>query len=214
VAYNGSFSMVVSADQAISRTLFSSPHARGDVELLLGFAARLGLVTQYYLESSGDVFAVPHTAEHREHLAAYAALTGRQQIIGSDYKDAFSQSPAAKVLLMTHDADVLIAAAVTEFPSGKFNIIRGSPEPFFVEFLPANISKGSGLINMCMAVGIALEEVVAFGDGNKTTTSSTTASTISISTNLSLNTLCEGFLITFLISASAIVLILCYYCVM
>lgn len=87
-------------------------------------------------------------------------------MLGTDYEEAMTQSRATKVLLLSSDADLVMAAAKKEFPEGKYNVIRGSPEPFFVEFLPANVSKGSGLRNMCSAMNIPIEEVVTFGDGN------------------------------------------------
>lgn len=166
VVYNGSSSFVVSPEMQITQRLFSTPHSRDDAELLIAFAQRLGLVAQYYLEHSGDVFAVPTTDDHHRLLEAYAQLTGRPQVIGTEYAEALSQSPAAKVLLMSRDVGLILAEAEKIFPPGKFNVIRGSPDPFFVEFLPANISKGSGLRNMCAALGLLTEEVVAFGDGD------------------------------------------------
>ena len=165
VVYNGSSGFMLSPDVGLTKKLFSTPHSHDDAQVLLNFAKRLGVVAQYYLEDCGEVFAVPLTKEHDALLEAYAGLTGRKQIIGTDYNTAISQSCAAKILLMSRNTEDLIASAKDEFPCGKFNIIRGSPDPFFVEFLPANISKGSGLRNLCAASDIDIDEVVAFGDG-------------------------------------------------
>lgn len=166
VVYNGSASFMVSTEMGTTRRLFSTPHPTEDSRLLLEFAKRLGLVAQYYWEHNGDVFAVPSTDEHYSLLEAYAQLTGRHQVIGTDYMEAIRKSPAAKILLMSNDADGLIALAEQEFPESKFHIIRGSPEPFFVEFLPANVSKGSGLLHLCRELQLSLDDVVAFGDGD------------------------------------------------
>ena len=53
----------------------------------------------------------------------------------SSYDEAISKSPSAKLLVMTNDADSLIEIAERELPKNLFHIIRGSPDPFFVEFL-------------------------------------------------------------------------------
>jgi len=45
-------------------------------------------------------------------------------------------------------------------------MIRGSPHPFFVEFLRPGCCKGTGLAKLCEAIGISLENVAAFGDGD------------------------------------------------
>ena len=165
VVYNGSSSFIISKDFKINEKIFSTPHTEDNAELLLRFAEKIGLVAQYYLEDTGDVFAVPITEEHKRLLGMYAELTGRKQVIGKDYEEAKSRCAAAKILLLTNKADDLIALAEREFPPGKFNIIRGSPSPFFVEFLPANISKGSGLSTLCDSLNINIQGVVAFGDG-------------------------------------------------
>lgn len=39
-------------------------------------------------------------------------------------------------------------------------------DPFFVEVLSFSVSKGAGLQRMCDYLGITLNEVVAFGDGD------------------------------------------------
>ena len=60
----------------------------------------------------------------------------------------------------------LIAEANVTFPPGTFNIIPGSPDPFFVEFLNPTVSKGATLVEMCARFNVPLSEVVAFGDGD------------------------------------------------
>ena len=57
----------------------------------------------------------------------------------TSYDDAISKSASAKMLLLTNDADGLIEVAEKELPIGTFHIIRGSPDPFFVEFLKPGI---------------------------------------------------------------------------
>ena len=108
---------------------------------------------------------------------------GRKQSFISDYEEALSQTPSAKLLVLTNQPDDLIARATKQFCSiGKaaemksdsesesqceFNIIKGSPDPFFVEFLPSGLSKGSALEALATKLGLSVsEEVAAFGDGD------------------------------------------------
>ena len=44
--------------------------------------------------------------------------------------------------------------------------ILGSPDPFFVEFLRNDVSKGNALQKLCENMNINLNEIVAFGDGD------------------------------------------------
>jgi hypothetical protein len=101
-----------------------------------------------------------------ELLGRYASLVSRAQLIVDDYNTAIEKSLAAKILLMTNDPHALVAAARARFPADEFNIIIGSPEPFFVEFLRPEASKGTGLALLCEHLGVDMEEVVAFGDGD------------------------------------------------
>lgn len=111
--------------------------------------------------------SVPVTDEHHLLSAKYAALVGKPQRFISSYEEAITQSPSAKLLVLTHQPDELIAQAKATFSEGEFNIIRGSPDPFFVEFLPSGVSKGGALATLCEVLGVDLaSEVVAFGDGD------------------------------------------------
>lgn len=80
--------------------------------------------------------------------------------------DAFLEEiPAAKILLLHEDADYIYHSAIGTLPNNTYSIIKGSPHPFFVEFLPHGITKGTGLQIMCDHLNISPDSVVAFGDG-------------------------------------------------
>ena len=72
------------------------------------------------------------------------------------------------MLLMTDDPDGVLSTVREAQASGalpsRLASIRGSP-PFFVEILAAGVYKGSGLTKLCTARGVALDDVIAFGDG-------------------------------------------------
>jgi hydroxymethylpyrimidine pyrophosphatase-like HAD family hydrolase len=114
---------------------------------------------------TGDVYAVPKTEEHRTLLRRYAALVGKDQVLIDSYDEVIARTPSAKMLILTKDPDALIEVAKRDLPADMFHIIRGSPDPFFVEFLLPGVTKGSGLEIMCGKLGIPVEQSVAFGDG-------------------------------------------------
>lgn len=75
-------------------------------------------------------------------------------------------SPAAKVLVLSDEAHLVVEKAKQKFSTDEFNIFIGSPDPYFIEFLRPDVSKGSGLVKLCAHLNIDIQQVVAFGDGN------------------------------------------------
>ena len=98
-------------------------------------------------------------------LDRYASLVGRKQILCSSYDEAFNLSAPAKVLILDDDSEKVMQRANEQLPSGLFNMFRGSPHPYFVEFLHVNASKGNGLKQMCEYLNVDAANVLAFGDG-------------------------------------------------
>jgi Cof subfamily protein (haloacid dehalogenase superfamily) len=163
VCLNGAMGINMAKDVNSYETVFDSFVPPVSATKLLDFAAKQGLVAQYYIDS--EVYAAPKTEEHKVLLGRYSVLTGRKQQIVNDYSGPVGNAAAAKILLMTADADGLIEEAVKYGFDNEFHMIKGSPEPFFVEFLAPGINKGSGLQRMCDEMKFNIEDVVAFGDG-------------------------------------------------
>jgi malate/lactate dehydrogenase len=61
-------------------------------------------------------------------------------VIVASYEEAIQKSPSAKILIFTNDVDQLMEVAEKELPKDTFHMIRGSPFPFFVEFLLPGIN--------------------------------------------------------------------------
>ena len=92
-----------------------------------------------------------------------ATLTG---VAAHKYAESYAEGRARglpyKCLVMTDDADATLAYMRDSMPEGLATLIRGTP-PFFVEVLHPDVNKGNGLVQMCKALGIPIEQVVAFG---------------------------------------------------
>jgi 5-amino-6-(5-phospho-D-ribitylamino)uracil phosphatase len=166
VCFNGACGVEISSQYGILSTIFESLVSMESAEKLLAFAKERGLCAQYYISETGAVYASPQTDVHRILLERYAVLTGKKQHYVSHYDYPKSISPPAKILLLVGEnhADDLMREAEALF-GGEFHIVRGSPSPFFIEFLAPGTNKGSGLRRLCDHLKIPLDAVVSFGDG-------------------------------------------------
>ena len=99
-------------------------------------------------------------------LERYAKLVGKPQVILDSYETALSLCSPAKLLLLANNVDPILEESGRRFGSDRFTIIRGSPDPYFVEFLKVGITKGEGVRILCENLGLQLDQVVAFGDGD------------------------------------------------
>jgi Cof subfamily protein (haloacid dehalogenase superfamily) len=176
VCYNGSFGFMIDPTTGKEDVLFQSAIQPDQARILLDFAARLGLVAQYYNGITGDVYAKPLTDEHRNQLGLYEELTGKAQVLVDSYDECMALSPSAKLLVLTNDAEWLLEMAEKELPAGMFQVIRGSPHSFFCEFLlPETGNKGAGLKRLCECMKLTPDACVAFGDGENDKEMLTTA---------------------------------------
>ena len=171
ITYNGTFCTRINATlpqpQPAVDIVFSYPLQTQHVRMLIDIAFNLGLVLQYYNAENGEIYACPQTDEHRERIGRYASLVGQQQVLLSSYEEAISRCSSQKVLIFTKDADQLIEHCKEELPAGLFHVIRGSPDPYFVEFLPVGVTKGFAVERLCQSVlNIDVANVVAIGDGD------------------------------------------------
>jgi hypothetical protein len=104
--------------------------------LLLIYICKL----QYYNGRTGEVSAVPTTPEHSQLLERYSSLVGRKQTILDSFESCLRTTLSAKLLILCSDPEALMDLARVELDVSKWNMIRGSD--YFVEFLPASMSKG------------------------------------------------------------------------
>ena len=172
VAYNGSGVYRYDSDNNDNNDndtmeyLDSFPLQPNEVRLLCTLAEDTNSVLQCYNAMTGEVSVHPKTDEHEALCNRYESLVGRRQTRINDYEEVLGEA-SAKCLILTNDPDGLIAKANETLPPDTYHIIKGSPWPFFVEFLPKNVSKASALEVICNKyLDIKMEKVITFGDGD------------------------------------------------
>ena len=167
VVFNGSVCLMYHNAASRVEELFSTPIDPSAARLLIDLVVREELVAQLYNGTTGEVYAKPCSAVHTELLLRYERLVGKAQVVVQDYEDAHQCCPAgsAKMLVLTHDPDAFMQTCSAALPTGLFHMIRGSPDPFFVEFLRPQSNKGTALATLCEHLGVPLKQTIAFGDG-------------------------------------------------
>jgi Cof subfamily protein (haloacid dehalogenase superfamily) len=172
ICFNGAVGLEYCTSSKAITPIFLSPVPEDITRQIIEFVEKRGHLLQYYNGSSGEVLCeTPKSDEHRALLERYATLTGKAQTVIPSYKDVVPQFLPAKMLILSSlGADKLISEIKKEFessPNGelKFNLIRGSPHPFFVEILAPSVSKGDGLKALVEKLNVPLESVLSFGDG-------------------------------------------------
>ena len=146
---------------------------------MLQFTESKGLLAQYYNGRTGEIHAYPTKDEHQEYMKWYKDLTGVQQQC-KNFEDSINESLAAKILVFTSEPTKFLTECSEHF-GGKigmnceshkeddeedfpFHMINGAPHEF-VEFLSPGISKGEGCRKLCQYMGVEMNEMIAFGDG-------------------------------------------------
>lgn len=168
ICYNGSTCIKIDREYNGNNhsLIFSNPINRSNARLLVDISLKLGLVLQYYNVENGEMYAVPSKPEHYPLLDRYAELVGQKHIFLSDYDEVLSKCESPKILIMTNNADELIEYCHKYLAPNIFHIIRGSPYPYFVEFLPIGMTKGNAVEELCSNLNIDPKNVIAFGDGD------------------------------------------------
>jgi hydroxymethylpyrimidine pyrophosphatase-like HAD family hydrolase len=96
VCLNGAMCVKVSKDTKTIENVFNDLVPSLSADKLLAFAARQGLVAQYYIGSI--VYAAPKNEQHDALLAQYSTLTGKKQDIVPDNSGPIAIACAAKIL--------------------------------------------------------------------------------------------------------------------
>jgi Cof subfamily protein (haloacid dehalogenase superfamily) len=117
-------------------------------------------VTQNYYHTNGGLYVRAET----EWTDLYQSRTGSHVNIHGNLADFHGES-ALKIIWI--DAPERIAAMYEEFAAryaGRLYVTTTDPE--YLEFMALGVSKAAGVATVAGRLGIAPEEVLAFGDGN------------------------------------------------
>jgi len=204
ICFNGSVCVLVDIKTwKITKTVFTESIPKDHIGDLISLCSdRNGgdgdddddtAVLQYYDGVTGDVNVaenVSKSAKEKELLLKYSNLTGKKQVIVPSYKTLIDKNILpVKCLVLTTNIDYMLNKAYNTLKPNSFHIIRGSPFPFFVEFLKPNVNKGTaierlikylndsneisetetavvaGEIKLNSKCIFSLETTIAFGDG-------------------------------------------------
>jgi Cof subfamily protein (haloacid dehalogenase superfamily) len=159
-------------DEIQSTMLFSLSVPQSTVQMAIDQAQQLGLVVQYYV--GDDIYANPtnDVPWQTELCHKYTVLTGSKTIyVDDDFAVAMQQGLPSKLLVLCPpDRQIEIMAQFDR--AFQDTILEDRPHlvcgylGWFMEILPPNVNKGSGLARMCAHLNISLDDVVAFGDGD------------------------------------------------
>ena len=166
IVFNGSVCIIRDQESGEVEKVFSNALTMEAVRDLIRMTTEENLVLQFYNGETGEVFVNPKPG-NEEHLALvkrYGDLVGKPQTVVHDYEDLLSAGILpVKILALTpeNNVDGVFAKPL----SVDLHRIRGSPYPFFVEYLMPGNTKGTAITALCKPRGVDLSEVVAFGDG-------------------------------------------------
>ena len=169
ICFNGSVCLIRDQGSGDVKTLFKNDLSEEAVRELITATKEQGLVLQFYNGVTGEVFVNPDpdNQEHLDLVARYAKLVAKNQTVvdrENGYEDMLSSGVyPVKILALTPEENV--DKVFEKELSVNLHKIRGSPFPFFVEYLMPNNTKGTAIEALCKHLGIDLSEVVAFGDG-------------------------------------------------
>ncbi|WP_088101969.1 Cof-type HAD-IIB family hydrolase [Halalkalibacter urbisdiaboli] len=101
------------------------------------------------------------TEKANEYSDVEAHLTGLPIVI-ADLKEAVTE-PVVKVLMLEAPEHLIpVEEKLKQQLGEELSIMRS--KPFFLEFMPAGVSKGTSLAHLIEQLGITREEVIAMGD--------------------------------------------------
>jgi Cof subfamily protein (haloacid dehalogenase superfamily) len=102
-------------------------------------------------------------AAHTEHSRRYAGFQHLRVTEVGDLTEWLAEAPTKLVVVAEpQELQVLREAAVAHFGGALFVT---TSLPTFLEFGRAGVSKGSGIVEVCGLLGLDIDRIVAFGDG-------------------------------------------------
>jgi len=167
ISHNGSsnsYNPMINGSLEITE-MFHCPLSQDLTMKTLKLAKEIECVVNYYIDH--EIFAHPEKDWHYDFIAKYGKLTGINiKQCSDDYKSVMQRGCPSKLLIACRPADIDdVVKKVESRLKEEARVIRGSPA-FFVEILDKSVHKGRGLERMCRFLGVDLNDVIAFGDGD------------------------------------------------
>lgn len=129
------------------------------VEKLINYTEQTHRLMNLY---DGDLVRVKPLHEgHHQLIQQYLDINTAEFSYIQDYR-AYATAPYNKILIMGNDPETILSELQAIISPTEANLIIGE---FFVEVIPANVHKGTGLRALCEDLHIPLEKTLVFGDG-------------------------------------------------
>jgi Cof subfamily protein (haloacid dehalogenase superfamily) len=146
--------------------LFYNAVPKDIVERTVSLANQQGYAIQYYYEDY--VYSNQKTDAHYKLTSLYTQYIGvRVDHVEDDFASLLEQNHLPSKLLLLFDdqyADTARTLVNDEFSPKEATVVKGYCT-WFLEILKATVNKGEGLKQLCYTLNIALDEVIAIGDG-------------------------------------------------
>uniref|UniRef100_A0A0G4IEX3 Uncharacterized protein n=1 Tax=Chromera velia CCMP2878 TaxID=1169474 RepID=A0A0G4IEX3_9ALVE len=179
VCYNGAcgYRYFVNSNQEAAggkvleaQSLFVNGVQKETCKALVAAAEKVGAIVQFYDVETGQICATPKRPADRGLLKLYEELVTHKQHIVSDeeMKRLVDSKEPAKLLLLTpvEKIDETMEKVRALVDPSRYHEVRGSPSPFFIEYLAPQVCKGQGVESLCAQLKVPLDQVLAFGDGD------------------------------------------------
>ncbi len=187
ICFNGSACMLLNTQTGELKQLFCDTIEKEKLTPLVQLCTdrssgeeKDSVVLQYY-GHNGNVYVGSRFTQselEKDLMRRYTELSGNVQVVTDSYETLIQTGVLpVKCLALTPDVDRLLARASESLPVGAFHMIRGSPFPFFAEFLRPDCTKGNAVEKLVAyldsqepqdqstARRYSLSRTIAFGDG-------------------------------------------------
>jgi Cof subfamily protein (haloacid dehalogenase superfamily) len=176
VCYNGACATLLDGESPNGDVVWHTEYLDRDaVARVLDLAAELDLPVQYCLPDGS--YAAPSNDRQRSLLDCFDALVGPEghservaslHPLDNSGEEGYTWPYPAPLKLVVvcgsqSEADDVAVRARALLPAGMFHVIAAEQH---VEFLSPGTNKASGLRRACEALGMTMEETVAFGDAD------------------------------------------------
>jgi len=159
IAYNGA--RVVGPAAEGRKALFHQPLQAEYADAVIEFHESSGVHLNYYLD---DKLYAKDNDDMRQWVEVYSQRTGAEVNYVDSLREFRGNEPTKLILISAPDRRNELYDQFLERFGSDVSLTKTDPE--YLEFLDSATSKATGLKALCASLGISLDEVIAFGDGD------------------------------------------------